>query len=105
MIEIQKENNDKYLFQLKTSEGQTLLKSIVFDSREEIDSAVAGLSKFGDAQGVIERKTNYQGNFLFNLKDKNGRIIGKSLLYDSEAGMENGISNLKKRIASIASTK
>lgn len=105
MIEIQKGNNNKYLFQLKTSEGQTLLESIAFDSREEIDNAVAGLTNYGDAQGIIERKTNYKGNFLFNLKDRNGKIIGNSLLYDSEAGMENGISNLKKRIASLSGTK
>ena len=38
MIEIQKGNNNKYLFQLKTSGGQTLLESIAFDSREEIDN-------------------------------------------------------------------
>ena len=102
MIEISKANNNTYLFQLKTSDGQTLLESISFNSKEEIENTVAELAPLSQAHGTIERKTNYQGNFLFNLKDKNGRIIGNSQLYDSEAGMENGIRNLKRRIASIS---
>ncbi|MGB5667196.1 MAG: YegP family protein, partial [Maribacter sp.] len=41
--------------------------------------------------------------FLFSLKNNGGQIIGISELYSSEAGMENGIKNLKNRIASLAS--
>ena len=101
MIEIKKANNDTYLFYLKTSDGQTLLESISFESKDEIETTVSELSPLADSHGTIERKTNYKGDFLFNLKDKSGRIIGNSQLYSSEAGMENGIRNLKRRIASL----
>lgn len=103
MIEISKSHNNTYLFQLKTSDGQTLLESISFNSREEIENTVAELAPLSEVHVSIERKTNYQGNFLFNLKDRKGKVIGNSLLYDSEAGMENGIRNLKRRIASLSS--
>lgn len=101
MIEIKKANNNTYLFYLKTSGGQTLLESISFQSKEEIETTVSQLSPIAQSHGTIERKTNYKGEFLFNLKDKSGKIIGNSRLYGSEAGMENGIRNLKRRIATM----
>ena len=101
MIEIKKANNDTYLFYLKTSDGQTLLESISYQSKEEIEATVSQLSPLAQSHGTIERKTNYKGEFLFNLKDKSGKIIGNSRLYSSEAGMENGIRNLKNRIATM----
>ena len=102
MIEIQKGENNTFQFHLKTADGQTLLESINFSSKEEVEHTVSQLQPLALSQGTIERKTNYNGNFLFNLKDHRGKIIGNSLLYDSEAGMENGISNIKKRIADLS---
>ena len=101
MIEINKSENNTFQFSLKSAEGQTILRSIDFESEAEIKKTVNGLKPLALKANCIERKTNYEGYFLFNLKDENGRIIGNSSLYDSEAGMENGISNLRKRISSL----
>jgi len=46
----------------------------------------------------FERKTNHKGEFQFSLKDSDGKIIGHSQNYNSEAGMENGIKNLRSTI-------
>ncbi|MEN8789240.1 MAG: YegP family protein [Flavobacteriaceae bacterium] len=102
MIEIKQQKNNTYQFRLKAAGGKTLLKSIDFKSLEEIEQTVQQLSPLTNDYNVIERKTNYDGNFMFNLKDQSGRVIGKSLLYNSEAGMENGISNLKRSIRSLS---
>lgn len=102
MIEINKGKNNTFQFRLKTADGLTLLESIDFDSQEEIEQTIGQLKPLAQSHIAIERKTNYNGNFLFNLKDQNGRIIGNSLLYNSEAGMENGITNLKNRITSLS---
>lgn len=102
MIEIQKGKNNRYQFSLKTAEGKTLLRSVDFESEAEIERTVKELSPLVNLQSTFERKTNYDGNFLFNLKDKNGKVIGKSLLYDSEAGMENGINNLRKSLSAVS---
>ncbi|MGB5238753.1 MAG: YegP family protein [Flavobacteriaceae bacterium] len=101
MIEIKQQKNKTYQFRLKTPGGQTLLKSIDFNSREEIELTVQRLTPLANDYNIIERKTNYDGNFVFNLKDASGKVIGKSLLYNSEAGMENGINNLKRSIRSL----
>ena len=101
MIEVKKGKNNTFQFSLKTAEGKTLLKSVEFETKAEIENTVKELQPLANKQHCIERKTNYDGHFLFKLKDKNGKVIGNSLLYDSEAGMENGISNLRKRITSL----
>ena len=49
----------------------------------------------------FERKTNHSGQFLFNLKDNDGNLIGQSQFYDSEMGMENGIKNLQNRLEEL----
>ena len=101
MIEVKKGKNDTFQFRLKTADGKTLLKSVEFETKAEIEKTVKQLQPLAFKQHSIERKTNYDGHFLFNLKDKNGKVIGNSMLYNSEAGMENGISNLRKSITSM----
>jgi len=103
MIEIKKDKANTYRFNLKTQGGQTLLKSVVFTNKDEIKKTVKDLNLIRESPAVFERKTNFDGKFLFSLKNNGGRIIGISGLYSSEAGMENGIKNLKNRIASLAS--
>ncbi|MEL6917753.1 MAG: YegP family protein [Bacteroidota bacterium] len=104
MIEIKKEKDNTYQFHLKTTGGRVLLKSVHFSTKADVEKVVTNLSPLMENQSVFERKTNHNGKFLFKLKDSAGRIIGNSQLYGSEAGMENGIKNLKNRIASLPLT-
>jgi uncharacterized protein len=99
MIEIIKKSPGSYHFHLKTGDGNSLLRSIDFSSREEINGIVEQLHVLMEDHMVFERQTNHHGKFLFQLKDVHGKPLGSSQLYNSEAGMENGIKNLKNRIA------
>ena len=101
MIELQKGSENTYQFSLKTSDGTILLKSVDFDSKTEAENTIKQLKPLAQKQSCFERKTNYDGHFLFNLKNAEGKIIGNSQLYESEAGMENGIVNLRNRITSL----
>ena len=101
MIEINKQSSDDYRFRLKSATGSTLFNSIGFSSEKEIKQTVENLTPLTNKESAFERKTDYNGKFLFNLKDHNGKIIGQSQLYRSEAGMENGIKNFKKSILSL----
>jgi len=84
-----------YHFSFKTKNGHILLKSMLFNSKTELKKTIEDLSPL-EKQSIFERRTNNDGKFLFNLKNKEGTIIGVSKLYSSEAGMENGIKNFKK---------
>jgi len=101
MIEIKKRDSGKFSFDLKTQGGHTLLKSVDFTDQQEAQNIVKSLNQVR-ANGIrFERKTNHDGMFLFNLKNSRGKLIGQSMLYNSEAGMENGITNLKNTITSL----
>ncbi len=101
MIEIKKYEGNGYTFSLKAEDGANLLNSVPFSSKDEVKKTVEELQAAQNTQHVFERKTNHEGKFLFSVKGPDGRLIGKSELYTSEAGMENGIKNVRNRIASL----
>lgn len=103
MIEIRKEVSEDYSFVLKAESGHVLLKSVPFSNKKVAIDIANGLSSFVVKSSNFERKTNHNGQFLFNFKNNEGVLIGSSQLYNSEAGMENGIKNLTNRITLISS--
>ena len=102
MIEIIRGEKDDYKFTLKAESGSVLLNSVLFQNEKEIRQLVERLNIIQQKRSVFERKTDHNGKFHFNLKNLNGKVIGTSQLYGSEAGMENGIKNLKKRILQLS---
>ena len=98
MIKIKKVSGDSFRFQLKNASGTTLLESISFSEEKTAKRSAAALPSLIDQPGVFERKTDHTGKFLFNIKDTEGKIIGSSPLFYSEAGMENGIRNVVKHL-------
>lgn len=102
MIEIIKEKETDYRFILKSESGCVLLNSVLLKNENEVSKMVKNLRAVEHKRNVFERKTNYKGEFVFNLKKINGELIGTSQLYGSEAGMENGIKNVKNRIQQLS---
>lgn len=102
MIEIKKNNENAYRFKVSTSSGNTILESIDFPYMEDIKNLVSELQGCINERNTIERKTDHSGKFLFHLKNKEGLLIGNSQRYSSEAGMENGIKNLKTYFDTIS---
>jgi len=101
MIEIVDIAENKFQFLLKSTSGATLMKSIDFPSKKAITTTVNAIKPQLHGQRLFERRTDHNGKFLFNLKNSKGQIIGKSQLYGSEAGMENGIKNLIRSISNL----
>jgi len=101
MIEISEEKDKTYRFTLKGENGINLLGSIPFKSKRQIEKIIHQLKPGATSALRFERKTNYNGKFLFNLKNTSGQLIGNSGVFESEAGMENGIIHIKKRLANF----
>ena len=102
MFKIRKETDKTYRFELKSVDGQNLLSSVPFKSKHQIKKIIEELNPVTSNGLSFERKTDYNGKFLFNLKKVTGELIGNSGLFESEAGMENGIKHVKKRIADLS---
>ena len=105
MIEIKETVSEGYEFLVKSESGKILLKSIPFKDEQAISKTVQRLGKADSPLKRYERKTNLNGQFLFELKNEKGKIIGSSGLYNSEAGMENGIKNLNNQLVDNSSNK
>ncbi|ADY30533.1 MULTISPECIES: YegP family protein [Cellulophaga] len=101
MLDIEKKEDNTFTFSLKTKNNVVLLQGNSFKTKEELHSAIKEIMPSINSLNVFERKTAYNGKFLFNLKGLNGKVIGKSQFYSSEAGMENGIKNLKNSFLSM----
>ncbi|MEO9892887.1 YegP family protein [Aurantibacter sp.] len=92
-----------YTFKIQAESEEALMESMVFSTKEEVTHIINALTNSPITQFTFERKTNNSGKFLFNVKDSSGRLVGTSQLYNSEAGMQNGIKNLKITLASLKS--
>jgi uncharacterized protein len=92
--------NGEFQFNLQASNGQTILTSEGYSSKAGCQNGVDSVKKNASNDDLYERKTASNGKFHFNLKSTNGQVIGSSQMYESQAGMENGISSVKQNAGS-----
>ncbi len=102
MIKIEKNKEQHYLFTLRTGSGSVLLNSIPYEDKQTLLQTVEKLPTLIEEHMDFERKTNHNGKFVFDLKDEQGNLIGRSQEYLSESGLENGIKNIRKTLDGMA---
>ena len=98
MVRLQKKETGEYQFSVHAPSGSPLLKSIGFTTKHDAEKVIIELPKTVVRRTNFERQTEKGGHFVFCLKSDHGNLIGKSGPYSSEAGMENGIKNLKESV-------
>ena len=86
----------EYYFNLKATNGQTILTSTMYSSKEECTNGIESVKK--TVLMMISLNVNFLLIIILTsiLKSDTGQIIGKSEMYESQAGMENGIASVKK---------
>lgn len=95
-FEIAKGRNDKYYFHLKAGNGEKILSSEMYETKQGAETGIASVKKNApdDAQYVRKTASNKQPYFV--LKAANGEPIGTSETYSSNSAMENGIKSVKE---------
>jgi uncharacterized protein YegP (UPF0339 family) len=93
---ISKAKNDENYFNLKASNGQTILTSQMYSSESACFNGIESVRSNCSDDSKFERKQSVNNKPFFVLKAANGQVIGTSEMYESEAGMENGIASVKK---------
>lgn len=105
-----KETSTGYKFSLKATNGQIILDSEVYSSKEaclngieSIKNSCVGGVEDRTVEPVVEVKhpkfelyTDKAGEYRFRLKARNGEIVGISEGYKSKESAENGIDSVKK---------
>lgn len=95
-FEITTRKNGEYQFNLKASNGQTILTSEGYKTKLNCENGVESVRKNSKVDERFDRKSSTNGKYYFNLKATNGQIIGTSEMYEGESSRDNGIDSVKK---------
>lgn len=98
--ELKKSANAQFHFVLKAGNGEVILSSEQYNSKDAALGGIASVQKNGISDTHYEKKTAKNGSPFFNLKASNGQIIGSSEMYKSEAARDKGIASVKNNVTS-----
>ncbi len=88
-------SNGEYYFNLVAGNGQVILSSEGYTTTAARQNGIDSVKKNAGDDARYEKLTAKNGKPYFNLKASNGQVIGKSQMYESEAGRDNGIASVK----------
>lgn len=95
-FELKQAGDGRYLFNLKAGNGQVILTSQMYASRQGADEGVDSVRRHAANDASYERRTAKDGAPYFVLVASNKQEIGRSEMYSGTAAMENGIASVKK---------
>ncbi len=102
MVAIINDNENAYRFSLKSESGRAIFNSQTFSNKDQLKWVLYKMMSTLATEFKIERVTNHSGKFFFIVKTNGNVEIGRSNLYDSEAGLQNGIENMKISLNSVS---
>lgn len=95
MFEVAIAADDRHMFNLKAGNGQVILTSQMYASRQGALDGVESVRRHAADDANYERRTATDGSPYFALVASNKQEIGRSQLYGSTSAMENGIASVK----------
>lgn len=94
-FEITTRKNGEFHFNLKAGNGQIILSSEGYNTKQGCKNGIESVRKNCDDNNKYDRLEAKGGKFYFNLKAGNGEIIGTSQMYADAGGRENGIKSVR----------
>jgi uncharacterized protein YegP (UPF0339 family) len=94
-FELKKTSNGEFMFNLLAGNGQVILTSETYKAKASANNGIESVRTNSTDDGRYVRETASNGKAYFKLKARNGEVIGKSQMYASTDGMENGIESCK----------
>lgn len=94
-FEVYKDQAGEFRFRLKSGNGQVLLASEVYKTKDSCLNGVDAIRKNASQDALYERKHTQAGKFSFNLKAANGQVIGTSSSYDTPIARDAVVQTVK----------
>ncbi len=88
--------NGEVQFVLKAGNGETILASEGYKSLSGCNNGIKSVRINSQDDNRYERKQSANGKFMFNLRARNGQVIGTSEMYETNAACNNGIASVKR---------
>lgn len=95
-FELSKTRHGQFVFNLKAANGQVILTSHTFASKDLALSNIESVRVNGSLDNHFDRKTSASGQPYFSLSTEAGENLGRSEMYSSVAAMEKGIASVKR---------
>ncbi len=95
-FEVKTDNAGKFRFNLKAGNGQVILASQGYASKDACMNGIESVKKNAQNESMFDLQTAKNGQFYFNLKSGNGQVIGASEMYTTEAARTNGMQSVMK---------
>ena len=94
--QIQNSSDDKFYFVLKAGNGEVVIASEMYTTKQNCENGIESVKKNGGDVQNYNRLRSSDDKHYFNLESAdNGQVIGTSEMYESSNGMENGIESVK----------
>lgn len=94
-FELSKSSDGQYRFILKAGNGETILTSELYKTKDSADAGIASVQRNCAVEDRYEKKTASNGKYMFNLKAANHQVVGTSQMYSTESSRDAGISSVK----------
>ena len=95
-FDVNKSKADDFYFVLKAGNGEVVLTSEMYKSRDSANVGIASVQTNSGADGHYERAKAADGRFHFNMKAANHQVIGSSQLYATEGSRDAGIKSVQE---------
>lgn len=95
-FQVFQDKKGEYRFRLKSSNGQVVLKSQGYTSKQSAMKGIKSVARLSENSKKFVRKNAKNGQFYFTLKSVNGQVVGTSGEYASKGGLELGIKSVMK---------
>lgn len=93
-FEIYCDKAGKHRFRLKAGNGQIILASEGYSSKDGCENGIASVKENSADKDNFAVKETSNGGCMFNLKAGNGQVIGTSEVYNSDSACDNGIESV-----------
>lgn len=93
---LNKSTNSQYYFNLKADNGQVILTSEMYVSKQGCQNGINSVKTNSPYDSNYQRKISTNDKYYFTLHSpSNGQVIGVSEMYESSSGRDNGIESVK----------
>ena len=92
--ELKKSGETGFMFNLKAGNHETILTSEIYASKDGALDGIASVQANSPHNDQFERKVATDGSAFFVLTATNGKTIGSSQMYSSDASRDEGIKSV-----------
>lgn len=96
---ISKGKDDKDYFVLKAGNGEVILQSQGYKSASGCENGIESVRENSQDESKFECREAKDGRTYFVLKASNGQEIGRSQMYKTKSGYDNGMASVAKNAA------